>query len=57
MNIDRSLAFSALLDMTDWFGPMDQRQGIEEVTVFLRDWEAAGKPPMYAFAVGRRPAA
>jgi hypothetical protein len=48
--IDRSLAFTALLDLDPAFGPMEQGKGSERITAFLADWHGSGHTDMYAYA-------
>jgi hypothetical protein len=44
--IDRSLAFSALLEHDPAFASMSMNEGSKRIDEFLGDWEAAGKPQM-----------
>jgi len=45
--IDRSLAFTALLEHDEEFRGMDMNASGERITEYLNDWEAAGRPPMF----------
>jgi hypothetical protein len=55
---DRSLAFSALLELTDWFGPMECSEGEREITRLLEDWNASGRLlGIWEFTKGREPSA
>lgn len=47
--IDRSLAFTALLDL-GYLGNRTASEPGREVTEFLEAWQAAGEPHMYDFA-------
>jgi hypothetical protein len=47
--IERSLAFTALLEHDAEFGAMDMNQGSARIDEFMRDWENAGKPQMFEF--------
>lgn len=48
--IDRSLAFTALLDLDPAFGPMESGKGSERITAFLADWHKSGHTSMYDYA-------
>lgn len=47
--LDRSLAFTALLEHDEEFRGMDMNQGAERITEFLADWERAGRPQMFDY--------
>lgn len=55
----RSLAFTALLERTPWFGPMEQSRGTEEITLLIEDWKTVnegGTPvTLWELAEGREP--
>jgi hypothetical protein len=48
--IDRSLAFTALLEHDEEFRTMDMPAGGERISEFLGDWENAGRPPMLDYS-------
>jgi len=50
MNLDRSLAFTALLEHDPDFAGLDMNAGGERITEFLADWTKAGKPQMFEYS-------
>lgn len=50
-DLDRSTAFTILLDVDSEFGAMDVQEGRKRVTVFLEAWYASDARDMYRFAV------
>lgn len=50
--VDRSLAFTALLDLSPEFGRMDLDRSGGEITRFLADYYESGQTNMYAYARG-----
>lgn len=50
-DLDRSTAFTILLDVDPGFGQLDVRVGRERVTAFLTDWSRSTAKDMYRFAV------
>lgn len=49
--LDRSTAFTIMLDIDPGFGKLDVRLGRERVTVFLSDWHRSTGTDMYRYAV------
>lgn len=54
MGMERSLAFTALLDLSETFGKVEARAGSEVITAFVRDYNdqpvTAILPTMYSYA-------
>lgn len=48
-DIERPLAFTALLEHDAEFGGLEMTQGSKRIDEFLGDWENAGKPQMFEF--------
>jgi hypothetical protein len=48
--MDRSLAFTALLETDEDFRSLDMNASGERISEFLGDWERAGKPPMIHYS-------